>query len=47
MLTVNSAFFTVKSTGEVGGVKRTITAVLRRQGGQIAVVTWNEKPGGA
>jgi general secretion pathway protein K len=47
VLTVNSTFFTVKSTGEVGGVKRTVQAVLRRQGADIQTVTWKEIRGGA
>jgi general secretion pathway protein K len=46
MTTVKSSFFVIKSTGEVGGVKRTITAVVRRQGDQIAIASWNEKPAG-
>lgn len=46
LLTVKSAFFTVKSTGEVGGVKRTITATLQRQNGSVVPVVWNERPGG-
>jgi general secretion pathway protein K len=45
MATTKSSFFKVKSTGEVAGVKRTITVVMRRQGGQIAIVSWSEKPG--
>ncbi len=47
LLTVNSTFFTVKSTGEVGGVKRTVIAVLNRQGGDVKIVTWKEIRGGA
>jgi len=47
LLTVQSTFFTVKSTGEVGGVKRTIIAVLRRQAADVQVVTWQEIRGGA
>ncbi|HUK83547.1 MAG TPA: type II secretion system minor pseudopilin GspK [Verrucomicrobiae bacterium] len=47
LLTVNSTFFTVKSTGEVGGVKRTVVAVMRRQGADLQVVTWKEIRGGA
>ena len=46
VLTVNSTFFTVKATGEVGGVKRTVEAVLRRQGNDIQTVTWKEIRGG-
>ena len=47
LLTVNSTFFTVKSTGEVGGVKRSVIAVLNRQGGDVKIVTWKEIRGGA
>jgi general secretion pathway protein K len=43
---VNSAFFTVTSTGEVGGVKRTIVATLRRDGDNIQPVAWREVRGG-
>ena len=46
LLTVKSSFFTVKSTGEVGGVKRTVTAVLRRQGELVQPISWTEAPGG-
>jgi general secretion pathway protein K len=45
-ITVNSSCFTVKSTGEVGGAKRTIIAVLERQGLNVIPVTWNEVRGG-
>jgi hypothetical protein len=45
-ITVNSSYFTVKSTGEVGGAKRTIIAVLQRQGPNVMTVTWNEVRGG-
>ena len=45
-ITVNSSYFTVKSTGEVGGAKRTIIAVLQRQGLNVVTVTWNEVRGG-
>jgi general secretion pathway protein K len=47
LVTVNSQFFTVKSTGQVGGVKRTITAVLQREGGDARIVTWRETRGGS
>jgi general secretion pathway protein K len=43
---VNSLFFTVKSTGEVGGVKRTIVATLQRNGDKMETVAWNEVRGG-
>jgi general secretion pathway protein K len=39
---VNSSFFTIKSTGEVGGVKHTILATVRRDAGKIEIVTWQE-----
>ena len=42
LVTVNSSFFTVKSTGEVGGVKRTILATLFRNGAKIQTVMWRE-----
>jgi type II secretory pathway component PulK len=41
-VTVNSSFFTVRSTGEVGGVKHTILATLRRDGDTIQIVMWRE-----
>lgn len=41
-ITVNSSFFTVRSTGEVGGVKHTILATLRRDGDTIQTVMWRE-----
>jgi general secretion pathway protein K len=40
---VTSSFFTIKSTGEVGGVKYTILATVRRDSGDIQIVTWQEK----
>ncbi len=45
--TVSSTFFRVQSTGECGGVKRTINAVLHRQGGDCVIVSWNESRGGS
>jgi type II secretory pathway component PulK len=39
---VTSSFFTVKSTGQVGGVKRTILATLHRDGIKVQVVMWRE-----
>jgi general secretion pathway protein K len=42
LVTVNSSFFTVKSTGEVGGVKRTILATLYRKGANVQTVMWRE-----
>jgi len=46
-LTVNSNFFRVESTGECGGVKHTINAVLVRQGNDCLVASWNESRGGS
>jgi general secretion pathway protein K len=46
LISVSSQFFRVQSTGEVGGVKRTIIAVLRRQGAECIVASWNEVRGG-
>jgi general secretion pathway protein K len=43
--TVKSTFFTIKSTGEVAGVKRTIVTTVRRQNGQVTVVLWRELRG--
>jgi len=37
----------VESTGEWGGVKHTINAVLFRQGNDCLVVSWNESRGGS
>ncbi len=42
LVTVTSAFFTVKSTGQVGGVKRTIIATLHRDGDKVETVMWRE-----
>lgn len=44
--TVRSSFFTVTSTGNSGGVQRTIVATLRRDGANITVVAWREQRGG-
>lgn len=46
LVAVSSSFFTVKSTGEVGGVKRTIIATLRREGTTIQAVAWCQVRGG-
>ena len=47
MLTVQSTYFTIRATGEVGGVKHTITAVVRRgDDKQIRTFTWREVRGG-
>ncbi len=42
ILTVDSRFFTIHSTGEVGGVKRTIVALVQRDRQRISVVTWQQ-----
>jgi general secretion pathway protein K len=42
VVAVTSSFFTVKSTGQVGGVKRTIVATLHRDGAKVQVVMWRE-----
>jgi general secretion pathway protein K len=42
LVAVKSSFFTVKSTGEVGGVKHTIQATLYRNGSKIQTVMWRE-----
>ena len=39
---VTSSYFTIKSTGEVGGVKHTILATVRRDNGTIETVMWQE-----
>ncbi|HUI08036.1 MAG TPA: type II secretion system minor pseudopilin GspK [Verrucomicrobiae bacterium] len=46
LVDVNSSFFTVTSTGEVGGVKRTIITTLRRNGSDVEPVAWREVRGG-
>ena len=47
LITAQSQFFKVESTGEWAGVKHTLKVVLRRQGGQCVVVSWNESRGGS
>ncbi|MGO9526148.1 MAG: type II secretion system minor pseudopilin GspK [Verrucomicrobiia bacterium] len=42
VVSVNSSFFTIKSTGEVGGVKHTIVATVLRGNGSIEIVMWQE-----
>jgi general secretion pathway protein K len=42
VVTVSSSFFTVKSTGQVSGVKRTILATLHRAGATVQIVMWRE-----
>lgn len=47
LLTVNSTFFHVESTGQWGGVKHIIHAVLARQPGEnIYIASWSETRGG-
>ena len=43
VLTVNSTFFTVIATGEVGNVKRQVIAILRRNAGVVTVASWREQ----
>jgi len=40
--TVNSTFFTVKSTGQVAGVKHTIFATFKRDNGNLETVMWRQ-----
>jgi general secretion pathway protein K len=42
LVTVNSTFFTVRSTGQVGGVKHTILATFKRDGANVQTVMWRE-----
>jgi len=42
LVSVTSTFFTVKSTGSVGGIKHTILATLRRDGANVQIVMWRE-----
>lgn len=42
VLGVLSTFFTIKATGDVGGVKSTITTLVQRQGDKLTTVTWNQ-----
>jgi general secretion pathway protein K len=42
VVTVTSSFFTIKSTGEVGGVKHTILATVRRENGKVDIMAWQE-----
>ncbi len=47
LLTVQSDYFTIQATGDVGGVKRSIIAVVRRgNDSKVKVVTWREVRGG-
>ena len=46
LVDVSSSFFTVNSTGEVGGAKRTIIATLRRDGDNIQPIAWRQARGG-
>jgi general secretion pathway protein K len=45
-IAVNSSYFHVESTGEWGGVKHTIHAILYRQGANCYVASWDETRGG-
>lgn len=45
LIATSSQFFRVKSTGEVGGVSYTITAIFRRQSGACVVASWTEGRG--
>jgi general secretion pathway protein K len=47
LVTVNSAFFRVNSTGEWGGVKHTISAVLFRANNNCLIASWSEVPDGS
>jgi type II secretory pathway component PulK len=47
LVAVTSTFFTVKSTGEVGGVKRTLITTVRRDGTNIQAVAWCQVRGGS
>ncbi|MGA2138566.1 MAG: type II secretion system minor pseudopilin GspK [Verrucomicrobiia bacterium] len=42
LVSVSSSFFTVRSTGSVGGVKHTILATLKRDNATIQIVMWRE-----
>ena len=46
LVAVSSSYFTVTSTGEVGGAKRTIIATFRRDGDNIRAVAWRQVRGG-
>lgn len=41
-LTVQSSFFSVHARGTVGNVDRAVTTILRRDGGQVIPVLWQE-----
>jgi len=43
---VSSSFFTVRATGTVGNVQRTITTVVRRTEDTVTPVLWREQRGG-
>ena len=40
LLTVQSSYFTIRSTGRVGNVTRTVRVIVRRNGDQVLPVTW-------
>ena len=46
LLAVHSTFFTVQSTGEVAGTKRTIVSILQVLGPNVVTMTWHEVRGG-
>jgi hypothetical protein len=45
-VTVKSTHYRVTSTGEVGGVKRTIVVVLVRNGNDFDILSWTPQRGG-
>ncbi len=45
LLTVKSDYFSVHSTASLGLLERSVWAILRRNGRQIATVSWQERPG--
>jgi general secretion pathway protein K len=49
MLSVDSAFFRITSTGEVAGAKRTLIVIIHQQRGapDVDIVLWNEIRGGS
>lgn len=42
LIKVNSSVFTVKSSFTIGNIKRTVTAVLQRNGDMITILSWSE-----
>ncbi len=45
LLTVKSDHFSVHATAELGLLQRSVWAILRRSGRQVATVAWQERPG--